>query len=283
MVAYKYKSFMIVWRFLCLLFLVLNGFLTLNAQLVEIVTEKGILKIRLYDDTPLHKANFLKNIRDGKYNNALFHRVINDFMIQSGDPDSPKAKAGELVGNDRGKEVVKAEILPNHCHKRGALAAARQPDNANPLKNSSQYQFYIVDGKDYTLYMLRSLENSQNRPKRYRVADSILYAAKDFLSKRQLDSLMNARDYRNADKILEAMKPQTDSIIGTKNLMKFTDQQILEYTTSAGAPNLDGKYTVFGEVIEGIEIIDMIATVETDVNNRPKADIHILKITIIGE
>ena len=283
MVAYKYSAFMVQTKNIALIILLLSAFLSSKAQLVELVTEQGTMKIRLYKDTPLHTANFLKNIKDGKYNNVLFHRVIKDFMIQSGDPASTKAKPGELLGSESGKQTIKAEILPNHRHKRGALAAARQPDMTNPTKASSQYQFYIVDGRDYTIPMLHSLENSQNRPKRYKVADSILYAQKNFMTKRQLDSLMNAKDYKTADKILEQMKPQTDSIIGENNLMKFTKQELDEYSTVGGAPNLDGKYTVFGEVIEGLEVIDLIAGVETDANSRPVNDIHILKITILEE
>jgi peptidylprolyl isomerase len=281
MVAYKYRRFMSVNTRFVLFMVLFNGFLSVKAQLVEIVTEQGIMKIMLYKDTPLHTANFIKNIKDGKYNNVLFHRVIKDFMIQTGDPNSVNAKPGELVGGDTGKELIKAEILPNHCHKRGALAAARQPDATNPQKNSSQFQFYIVDGRDYSPYMLTALENKENRKTRYKVADSILYANKNFQTKRQLDSLMNAKDYKTADKILEQMYAQTDSIIGKKNLFKFSARQIMDYTTIGGVPNLDGKYTVFGEVIQGMEIIDMIAEVETDANNRPLNDIHILKITVL--
>ncbi len=283
MVAYKYKSFMELKRGFCLLILLFGHFLTIKGQIVEMVTEVGIMKIRLYKDTPLHTANFLKNIKDGKYNNVLFHRVINDFMIQSGDPASVNAKPGDVVGNESGKEVIKAEILPQHNHKRGALAAARQPDATNPQKNSSQYQFYIVDGRDYTVSMLKTLENSQNRKKRFKVADSILNVDKNYATKRQLDSLMMAKDFKTADKILEQMYAQTDSIIGKKNLMRFSERQIKEYTTIGGVPNLDGKYTVFGEVFEGNEFIDMIATVKTDANSRPLEDIHILKISILEE
>jgi peptidylprolyl isomerase len=283
MVAYKYRRFMRVNTRLVLFIALFGGFLSVKAQLVEIVTEQGTMKLLLYKDTPLHTANFLRNIKDQKYNNVLFHRVMKDFMIQTGDPNSTKAKPGELVGNDSGKEVVKAEIMPNHNHKRGALAAARQPDASNPQKNSSQYQFYIVDGRDYSPYMLKAMENKENRKNRYKVADSILYAEKNFQTKRQLDSLMNAKDFKTADKILEQMYSQTDSIIGKKNLFKFSDRQISEYTTVGGAPNLDGKYTVFGEVIQGLEIIDLIAEAATDANNRPVSDIHILKITILEE
>lgn len=281
MVACKYRRFRPVPAAFMVFLMFLLSAKPLEAQLVELITEKGNIKIRLYDDTPLHKANFLKNVRAGKYKGVLFHRVIRDFMIQSGDPASVNAKPGALLGADIGKETLPAEIKSNHSHKRGALAAARQPDESNPTKRSSQYQFYIVDGRDYTASMLRTLENNQNRPKRYKVADSLLVVAKDSLSKKQLDSLMKVKDYRNADKILGQMTAQTDSIIGPANLLKFTDQQIADYTTLGGVPSLDGKYTVFGEVYEGLEIIDLISGVETDGNNRPSMDIRILDARII--
>lgn len=281
MVACKYRRFTPITRLFGVFLIVLIRFQPVQAQEVELVTDRGMIRLRLYDDTPLHKANFLKNVRDGKYKGVLFHRVIRDFMIQTGDPGSVNAKPNVLLGADIGKETVPAEINPNHYHKRGALAAARQPDQTNPQKRSSQYQFYIVDGREYTLHMLRSLENTHNRPLRYKVADSLLTVMKDSLGKKQLDSLMLAKDYKNADKILGQLREQTDAVIGEARLLKFSDQQIADYTTIGGVPNLDGKYTVFGEVVEGLEIVDMISAVETDQNSRPKADIHIVDARII--
>ncbi|HLP12247.1 MAG TPA: peptidylprolyl isomerase [Flavobacteriales bacterium] len=283
MVAYKYKGIMafdkafsgiLVW--LCLV-------LPAKAQVVELVTEQGSMKIMLYRDTPLHTANFIKNCKAGKYNGTLFHRVIRDFMIQGGEPSSLNAKPGTLISGESGRETLPAEILPQHYHKRGALAAARQADTENPEKRSSVYQFYIVDGRDYTPYWLRSIEATQNRPKRHKVADSLLKANNNLVTLRMLDSLMNAKDFKTADKILDQMTAQTDSIIGKKNLLKFTERQIADYTTVGGVPNLDGKYTVFGEVIQGLEIIDMISEMPVDPNNRPVADIHIIKAIVIEE
>lgn len=281
MVACKYRRFGPITRLFAVFLLLLAGVSNLEAQDVELITDRGNIRLRLYDDTPLHKANFLKNVRAGKYKNVLFHRVIKDFMVQTGEPSTVNAKPGVLVGGDTGKETLPAEIRPNHDHKRGALAAARQPDQTNPQKRSSQYQFYLVDGREYTLNMLHSMENTHNRPKRYKVADSLLVVMKDSLAKKQLDSLMKVKDYRNADKILGQLQAQTDSIIGKANLLKFNDQQILDYTTIGGMPSLDGKYTVFGEVIEGLEIIDKISEEETDLNNRPKTDIHLIDARII--
>ncbi|HYG49415.1 MAG TPA: peptidylprolyl isomerase [Flavobacteriales bacterium] len=257
--------------------------LSAKGQIVELVTEQGSMKIALYKDTPLHTANFIKNCKAGKYNGTLFHRVIKDFMIQGGEPASVNAKPGDLVGSESGRETLPAEIVPEHYHKRGALAAARQPDATNPQKRSSQYQFYIVDGRDYAAYMLRTIENTQNRPRRYKVADSLLKATNNLLTKRMLDSLMSIKDYKTADKILDQMKAQTDSIIGEKNLLRFNERQVADYTTVGGVPNLDGKYTVFGEVIEGLDVIDKIAEAPVDKNNRPTVDIHILKTIVLQE
>lgn len=285
MVAHKYSVFSLRAGLRRLGLVAFVMALTLNAhtQVVELVTDKGTVKLLLYNDTPLHKANFIKNIRDGKYNGVLFHRVIRDFMVQSGDPASVDAPAGKLLGADIGKETVPAEIKPHHYHKRGALAAARQPDETNPDRKSSQYQFYLVAGRLYTTGMLKTLEKNQNRPKRFAVADSLLASRGNVATQKQLDSLMKAKDYKTADLILDQMTADTDSIIGDQNLLRFSPQQIEAYTTMGGVPNLDGKYTVFGEVLEGLEIIDLIGQAETDGNNRPKADIHIVRATVLYE
>lgn len=251
------------------------------AQDVELTTDQGKIIIRLFDDTPLHKANFLKNVREGKYNGVLFHRVIKDFMIQSGDPASVNAKPGTLLGADIGKETVPAEISPKHYHFKGALAAARQPDETNPHRKSSQYQFYLVMGRLYTPSMMKILEKNQNRAKRFKVADSLLQARNLIETKIQLDSLMKYKDYKTADLILDQMVTETDSIIGEKNLVKYTPEQINTYTTLGGVPNLDGKYTVFGEIVQGIEIVDLIGAYETDHNNRPKTDVRIIKAAVL--
>ncbi len=268
-----------------LIALILLGLGRNNAfsQVVEFVTEAGRIKVKLYKDTPGHTANFIKNVKDGTYNGVLFHRVINDFMIQGGDPESVKAKPGEVVGYDKSKFEQPAEILPNHFHKRGALAAARQPDATNPEKKSSQYQFYIVVGRDYTRSMLKTLEKNQNRQKRFKVADSLLLNENNLVTKNQLDSLMKAKDYKTADKILDQMETKCDSIIGKNKLTHFSEEQIAEYVNSGGVPNLDGKYTVFGEVIEGLDIVFLIAQYPVDANSRPLTDVHVLKATVIEE
>ncbi|MBN2348284.1 MAG: peptidylprolyl isomerase [Bacteroidales bacterium] len=192
---------------------------------VIIKTTVGDLKIKLYDETPMHKENFLKLISDGYYNDILFHRVINNFMIQAGDPNSKFAKPGQMLGSGDLGYTVPPEFQPELYHKKGALAAARQSDNINPQKRSSAGQFYIVQGRVYT------------------------------------------------DKELDIMEQKNAHI-------KFTDEQRIVYTSIGGTPHLDYAYTVFGEVIEGTHVIDEIASVSTDTNNRPLTDIKIKSISI---
>ncbi len=187
---------------------------------VLITTSYGNMKIRLFDETPLHKENFFKLVADGTYNGVLFHRVIENFMIQTGDPDSKNAKKGELLGRGDFGYTLPPEFSPSLYHKKGAIAAARQPDNVNPQKMSSASQFYIVQGTK--------------------------------LTDEQLD-LMESREMH----------------------IKFTDEQRKIYKSSGGTPHLDYSYTVFGEVVEGLDIIDKISAVPTDENNRPLHDIKI--------
>lgn len=189
-----------------------------NAKIVVISTHLGEIKLKLYDETPLHRDNFIKLVNEHYFDSTLFHRVINKFMIQGGDPDSRRAVAGAMLGNGGPNYTIPAEFIPALIHKKGVLAAAREGDMVNPQKASSGSQFYIVQGKVFTTEEL------------------------DMLSKRMGKS--------------------------------FTAEQIKTYTTIGGTPHLDGSYTVFGEVISGWDVIDKIAAVATDQNNRPKEDIR---------
>ncbi len=202
---------------------------------VLIETTMGNIRVQLYNETPLHRDNFLKLIRDYHfYDSLLFHRVIPDFMIQAGDPYSKNAPAGTLLGDHSLDYNIPAEIrLPQLFHKRGALAAAREPDEVNPQHESSSSQFYIVYGKKQTD---AALAKQQHR----------------------LDSIFN------------------DSI-------KMTPEMIEQYKNIGGTPHLDGAYTVFGEVVEGMDVVDKIQRVERDKNDRPLADVRIIKATIIKD
>ncbi|MDR0828492.1 MAG: peptidylprolyl isomerase [Prevotellaceae bacterium] len=201
---------------------------------VKIETTEGNIKIMLYGDTPEHQWNFMLLVKNKTYEGLLFHRIIKDFMIQGGDPESKDADSTKVLGAGGLGYTIDAEILfPAHYHKRGALAAARTGDNINPQKASSSCQFYIVTGKVVT--------------------DEEL----DFYEK-------------NINKFLLPKEP-----------LKYTEEQRRTYKTFGGTPHLDGNYTVFGEVIQGFDVLEKIQSLETDKNNRPKKEVKILKMKIV--
>lgn len=195
--------------------------------LVDIKTTMGDIEIRLFGDTPKHRDNFVKLVNDGFYNGTLFHRVINEFMVQAGDPDSKNAPAGQMLGSGDPGYTIPAEIdYPNHFHKRGALAAARTGDNVNPNRESSGSQFYIVTGKVFN------------------------------------------------DSILDIMEPRLPG-------GKIPEKIRQAYRTEGGTPHLDGAYTVFGEVVKGMDVVDKIQKAETDRFDRPNDDIRIISMSIV--
>ncbi|MBO5838745.1 MAG: peptidylprolyl isomerase [Bacteroidales bacterium] len=197
-----------------------------KTTMVIISTDLGEMKAVLYNETPLHKENFIKLTKEGYFDGCLFHRVIDGFMIQGGDPDSKTAKPGQMLGQGGPGYTIPAEFKQELIHKKGALAAARMADQVNPQKASSGSQFYIAQGKSYT-------ENELN----------------------MLSSRMGKA---------------------------FNKQQMEAYTTVGGVPFLDYEYTVFGEVVEGLEVIDKIAAVEKDRRDRPVQDIK-MTIKVVEE
>lgn len=210
--------------------------ITINARknkpaMYKIKTNYGVLKIKLYDETPLHKANFMKLVDQDFYNGLLFHRVIKSFMIQGGDPESRDCDSLKHLGDGDLDYRIPAEIQVNKFyHKRGALCAARQGDMVNPERESSACQFYIVSGKVYT------------------------------------------------DEKLDQLEQEIDMRVSSQSRFHFSDKQRLEYKTVGGTPHLDGTYTVFGELIEGFDVLDKISQVITGKNNRPKEDVVIIEI-----
>ena len=188
-------------------------------------TNYGKIVLKLYNETPQHRDNFVKLVEKGTYNGLLFHRVIQKFMIQGGDPESRGAKPGKLLGEGDLGYTIPAEFNSALFHKRGALAAARQGDDVNPNKESSSVQFYIVQGSVWDEQALNMMEQRFGK--------------------------------------------------------KFSKEQREAYTTLGGAPHLDGDYTVFGEVVEGMEVVDMIASLKCDPNDRPLEDVRIEEIHVI--
>lgn len=243
--------------------------------IVLIKTNFGDIKLKLYDDTPKHKNNFVKLVSEGFYNDVLFHRVINHFMIQGGDPNSRNAKPGDLLGDGGPGYTVPAEILPNHFHKKGVLAAARLGGPRNPMKESSGSQFYIVQGEIFRPGQLDTLEIKINTSRK-----NDLLRNKFSEVNNQLLEFKKNNNREGFDALVAKTQAEADSIYAPLTF-KLTPEQRAAYTTVGGYPSLDGEYTVFGEVVEGLDVVDKIAAVQTDDKNRPKEDVR-MKIEVIN-
>lgn len=244
--------------------------------LLKIETSLGAIKVKLYNETPKHRDNFIKLAKDGMYNGTLFHRVIKDFMVQAGDPDSKNAPKGKMLGSgDVGYTVPAEFVYPKYFHKKGALSAARQGDDANPKKESSGCQFYIVTGKVYNDSTLLSMEHQKNEGKVNTAFNALAQKHMKEIYKMRKDNdeegLYALQDKLLAEAEVEAAK-QPD--------FHFTPEQIEAYSTVGGTPHLDGEYTVFGEVIEGMDIIDKIQQVKTDRSDRPEEDVKIINVSV---
>jgi cyclophilin family peptidyl-prolyl cis-trans isomerase len=253
---------------------------TLSKETVLIETNYGNMKLKLFEETPLHKANFLKLVNENIFDSLLFHRVINGFMIQGGDLLSKHAKPGDSLGHGDMGYTIPAEFNTKLIHKKGALAAARESDDINPKFESSASQFYIVMGKKRTLEDLKKYEERINKT-------HYTNCAREFMKTdagKKLKSNYNRFKLENKLDSAELVNKEIEGLIKTEHLKtpeyKFNAAQIEAYTTVGGTPHLDGTYTVFGEIIEGIEVIDKIAAAKTDGRNRPLEDIR-MKITLI--
>ena len=238
--------------------------------LVSVKTEFGEIKIKLYDETPEHKNNFVKLVSEGFYNDLLFHRVIEHFMIQGGDPTSKNAEPGKRLGGGSPDYTIKAEFMPEkYFHKRGALAAARTGGPSNPEKRSSGSQFYIVQGEIFSPGKLDTLEMKKNAQIKNEMMQQHFEAAKN-----ELMSFREKNDKAGFDIRIAEIRAGVDSVFEVSGAkFKFTEEQRKIYTSVGGYPSLDGEYSVFGEVVEGLEVLDKIAAVETDQYDRPLTDI----------
>lgn len=243
---------------------------------VELKTSLGDIVVGLYKETPKHHDNFVKLVKEGYYNGVLFHRVINDFMIQTGDGNSKTAKPGQMLGTGDPGYTVEAEfVYPKFFHKRGALAAARTADQVNPERRSSGSQFYIVTGKVYNEQQIMQMEHQMNQ-----MNLQSIFQAKAAANQKEIMRLRMARDTAGTEALRQRLIAETEAE-AAKNPVKLTEEQRAAYTTVGGTPHLDNQYTVFGEVLEGMDVVAKIEGVATDRNDRPTEDIKIISATVI--
>ena len=247
-----------------------------NATLVKIETTMGDITVKLYDETPKHKENFIKLVKEGVYDSTLFHRVIKNFMIQAGDPTSKTASATDTLGSGDVGYTIPAEFNPKFFHKRGVLAAARQGDDVNPNKESSGCQFYIVTGRKFSEAQMINMENQMNEAR----LDTVFQAlARKHM--KEIYKMRKANDMEGLMELQDSLENQARKEVAKEPALKFTTEQIKAYTTVGGAPHLDGSYTVFGEVVDGMNVVAEIETAKTNRQDRPTQDIRILKATVV--
>lgn len=247
------------------------------ATKVKITTSEGDIIVRLYDETPLHRDNFIKLAREGYYDGTLFHRVIKDFMIQGGDPDSKGAPFGKTLGTGGPDYTIPAEMVyPQRFHKRGALSAARLGDEVNPNRESSGSQFYIVWGKTYKPQELKQMERQMAMQQEQQVFNQLATA-----HRQEILDLRKARDREGLQALQDRLVEQTKAQCKAEGAPKFTPEQTEAYTTQGGTPFLDNQYTVFGEVEQGLDIVERIQQCETLANDRPKTDVVIEQVSVM--
>ena len=248
-----------------------------NETKVLIKTTVGDITIKLYNETPQHRDNFIKLVEEHYYDSILFHRVIKDFMVQAGDPESKNAEKGAQLGAGGPGYTIPAEfVYPKYFHKRGALSAARQADQVNPERKSSGSQFYIVTGKTYNKYELQDMEKQLRQKQGQGIFDRLVAQNMDSIMSMQM-----AGDNDGIMKLQEELNAKTNEIFQEQGPFKFTEEQVDAYMSEGGTPFLDNDYTVFGEVIDGMKAVYKIEQAGTDMNDRPRKDIRIISMEII--
>lgn len=243
---------------------------------VKIHTTAGDVTVMLYGDTPRHRDNFVKLAKSGYYDGVLFHRVISDFMVQTGDPNSKNAPQGQMLGGGDPGYTIEAEfVYPKHFHKKGALAAARTGDQVNPERRSSGSQFYIVTGQAYTSAQLDRMESQLRQAQMQGIFNQLAAERMD-----QIRQMQAAGDSQGLQKLQEELITITESKVDP-NAPVLTPEMRQAYSTVGGAPHLDGQYTVFGQVESGMDVVDKIEKVATDRSDRPVDDVKIISMTIV--
>lgn len=246
---------------------------TYAEPVVDIKTTLGDIKVKLYDDTPIHRDNFLKLVGEGYYDGVLFHRVIKDFMVQTGDPDSKTADSTAVLGGGDPSYTLEAEIkYPKHFHKYGALAAARTGDQVNPERRSSGSQFYIVTGEKQTPEALDMMTRRMNNDRKQQYFNKL---AENHID--EIRAMQTAGDREGLEALRLRLVTETEEAVADEAM----PEEIREaYINQGGTPHLDGQYTVFGEVVEGMDVVEKIQAVETGNHDRPKEDVRVLKMTV---
>ena len=245
---------------------------------VRIRTTEGDIVVRLYDETPKHRDNFIKLVKEEFFNGTLFHRVIKDFMIQGGDPDSKNAPQGKRLGTGGPGYTIPAEfVYPKYFHKRGALSAARLADQVNPERESSGSQFYIVWGKVYKPQELKQMERQMEMQQEQAIFNQLAQAHRE-----DILNFRRNRDRAGLQQLQDQLVEETQKKSKEIGVPKFTDEQVKAYTTVGGTPFLDNQYTVFGEVEDGLDVVEKIQNAETLRDDRPKNDVS-MTMEIIEE
>ena len=246
-------------------------------SLVEIETTEGKIVVKLFGDTPGHQANFLKLVREGMYNGTLFHRVIDNFMIQAGDPESKNAPQGKMLGSgDVGYQIDAEIVYPKHFHHRGALAAARQGDQVNPQRKSSGCQFYIVTGSPVDDNILKQMEGAQLNGQK---EAEFMRLVQENESK--IRSMQQSGDQAGLMALQQELIEKTEAKFKDVQTPALPESLKAKYKEVGGAPHLDNQYTVFGEVVEGMDVVDKIEKAQTDGNDRPVNDIRIISMKVL--
>ncbi len=251
-----------------------------NTTRVLLETTFGEIELALYNETPQHRDNFVKLVNDGTYNGVLFHRVIKDFMVQTGDPSSRTATADALLGEGGPGYDIPAEIVyPKFFHKRGALAAAREGDETNPERKSSGSQFYIVTGRRFSEYQLeKMLERIVNQEK------AMIFNQLAANRRSEIEAVQAMGDEMALKGLQGIIAAEAEKIYNENhkdNPFSFTPEQVAAYSTIGGAPHLDGQYTVFGEVVKGMDVVDKIQNVATGAHDRPVDDVRIISAKVL--
>ncbi len=243
---------------------------------VKIETTMGEIIVELYNETPKHRDNFIKLAKEGVYDSTLFHRVIRQFMIQAGDPESKNAADTAQLGSGDVGYTIPAEFVPKFYHKKGALAAARMGDDVNPERASSGCQFYIVTGRKFRESQLLDMAGQKNNAR----MDTLF----NQLARKHMKEIYKLRKANDQDGLLElqdSLEAQAYALYKEEEPFMFTPEQVTSYTTIGGAPHLDGSYTVFGQVVSGMETVEKIEGTKTGKADRPVENVRILKATVL--